>query len=136
MADAATAASNAGTATAALLGPTSAGSQVALVLYGLYLALHVRHVSSEAFGRLVLRVKATLWLVFVLLTAYTVLLFVDSTYWTSAFCPSSPVSSSSTNLSFLQPLPNERLPKSATAGPSMRFFLFWRRVSRYRCRRC
>ncbi|GAA5826987.1 hypothetical protein JCM11251_002196 [Rhodosporidiobolus azoricus] len=84
MADAAAAASSdAGTATAALLGPTSAGSQVALVLYGLYLSLHVRYVSTEAYRRLLVRVKSTLWVVFALLTAYTVLLFVDSTYWTT-----------------------------------------------------
>ncbi|GAA5909953.1 hypothetical protein JCM6882_008411 [Rhodosporidiobolus microsporus] len=76
-------ASDAGTATAALLGPTSAGSQVALVLYGLYLALHARYYSTDAYRRLVSRVKVTLWVVFALLTAYTALLFIDSTYWTT-----------------------------------------------------
>ncbi|GAA6038988.1 hypothetical protein JCM8097_000142 [Rhodosporidiobolus ruineniae] len=83
MADAVAAAQGGGTDTAALLGPTSAGSQVALVLYGLYLALHVRYTTSELYSRLARRVKATLWTVFLLLTVYTALLFVDSTYWTT-----------------------------------------------------
>ncbi|GAA5857103.1 hypothetical protein JCM8547_007960 [Rhodosporidiobolus lusitaniae] len=77
------ASSDTGDTTAALLGSTSAGSQVALVLYGIFLAVHLHYLSSDLYERLALRVKVTLHVVATLLTAYTVLIFVDSTHWTT-----------------------------------------------------
>jgi hypothetical protein len=78
-----------GGTTAALLGATSAGSQVALVLYGLSLAFVGRWATNEGRGAET-RVKLLHASVFVFLTAYTILIFVDSTYWTSE--PSLPCS--------------------------------------------
>lgn len=76
---------DAGRATSTLLGSTSAGSQVALILYGLYLAVHVRYVSSDLYARLASRVKVVLWTVFALLTAYSGLVFADVVHWSSAY---------------------------------------------------
>ncbi|BGP28718.1 hypothetical protein JCM10296v2_000454 [Rhodotorula toruloides] len=70
-------------ATSALLGSTVAGSLVALVLYGIYAANHARYIASEPYARLALRVKAVLWAVFALLTAYSALVFCDVVHWTT-----------------------------------------------------
>ncbi|BGP36589.1 hypothetical protein JCM10450v2_000479 [Rhodotorula kratochvilovae] len=72
-----------GRATGTLLGSTSAGSQVALILYGLYLAAHTRYTSSDLYARLAGRVKVVLWAVFALLTAYSALVFADVVYWST-----------------------------------------------------
>ncbi|GAA5983525.1 hypothetical protein JCM11641_005838 [Rhodosporidiobolus odoratus] len=69
---------------AGLLAPSSAGWQLAMVLYGMYLVVHGRYVSGRLYKKAMVRVKALLWVVFVLLTCYIGLIYAEQIQWTTA----------------------------------------------------
>lgn len=69
----------------ALLLPQALGSQLSLALFGVYVVLHWNYVTSDLYPRLSSAVKATLWTVFLLTTAYEILQAADTLYWTGAF---------------------------------------------------
>ncbi|GAA6034666.1 hypothetical protein JCM8097_001106 [Rhodosporidiobolus ruineniae] len=62
--------------------PPTAGNIVALVLYGIYVVLHVQYVGSSYYARLGRGMKAGVWVVAVLLTGFVVLVALDTVYWT------------------------------------------------------
>ncbi|GAA6033869.1 hypothetical protein JCM8097_000378 [Rhodosporidiobolus ruineniae] len=66
---------------ASLRGPPGTGALVALMLYGVYVVLFVQHLSGPLWHRIDRRVKATLLLVFCLITGYTGMLFADAMFW-------------------------------------------------------
>ncbi|GAA5894107.1 hypothetical protein JCM6882_007985 [Rhodosporidiobolus microsporus] len=61
--------------------PCAVGWIAGVQLYGVYVCLHGRYVSSSLYSRLSRTVKAVLWLVFALLTAYTILLWAELCCW-------------------------------------------------------
>ncbi|BGP00323.1 hypothetical protein NBRC10513v2_004547 [Rhodotorula toruloides] len=65
----------------ALLLPQGIGSQVSLLLFGVYIVLHWNYVTSELYPRLSTSVKATLWAVFLFTTAYELVQAADTLYW-------------------------------------------------------
>ncbi|BGP25431.1 hypothetical protein JCM10295v2_004355 [Rhodotorula toruloides] len=65
----------------ALLLPQGIGSQLSLLLFGVYVVLHWNYVTSDLYPRLSSSVKATLWAVFLLATAYEVVQAADTLYW-------------------------------------------------------
>lgn len=70
--------------TAALLAPVSLGNQLFLVLYGIYLSKHCHYCLSPLYTKLPQGVKATLWLVCLLVTVYAGISVADTTYWMGA----------------------------------------------------
>ncbi|GAA5938961.1 DUF6534 domain-containing protein [Sporobolomyces koalae] len=67
--------------TEALLGPQTAGWQVSFVIYGVYLTLHTKYLLSDAYGRLARQVKVVIWIVFLLVTLYEALAFIDNFHY-------------------------------------------------------
>ncbi|GAA5903346.1 hypothetical protein JCM6882_008142 [Rhodosporidiobolus microsporus] len=66
---------------ATMLAPCSAGWQLAMILYGVYLVTAGQYLRSPMYKRAMLPVKVVLWTVSVLLTAYTGLTYVQQIRW-------------------------------------------------------
>ncbi|GAA5894102.1 hypothetical protein JCM6882_007984 [Rhodosporidiobolus microsporus] len=61
--------------------PTSIGWTCGVLLFGVYLCLHGRYVMGRLYAWIDWKVKAVLWLTFVLLTVHTGLLVLEIAWW-------------------------------------------------------
>ncbi|GAA6024214.1 hypothetical protein JCM10207_006783 [Rhodosporidiobolus poonsookiae] len=65
-----------------LLVPCAMGWTLAILLYGAYLVLHLQYVTGDLYTRARRSTQATVWAVFVLATAYTVLMWTEVCIYT------------------------------------------------------